>query len=111
MPSAWHARWLRSSGPPEQIWQLPLRLAVVQDSAMTGPWRLLRTRDPNWFAVQRAVKGAVVVPANFAIGFEVIGNAQVATFAAFGSFALLLFANLPGGIVQRFGEFIVLGTA
>jgi uncharacterized membrane protein YccC len=78
---------------------------------MQGPWRLLRTRDPNWFAVQRAVRGAVVVPANFAISFEVIKSPQMATFAAFGSFALLLFVNFPGGRLQRAGEYAVLAVA
>lgn len=78
---------------------------------MRRPWRLLRTRDPNWVAVRRAVRAAVVVPANFAIGFEVIKNPQLATFAAFGSFALLLFANFPGGHLQRLGEYAALAVA
>ncbi|MDT4936434.1 MAG: hypothetical protein QOG80_105, partial [Pseudonocardiales bacterium] len=77
---------------------------------MTGTWRLLRTRDPQWYAVRRAVRAAVVVPTNFAIGFEVIRNAQVATFAAFGSFALLLFVNFPGSWIQRLGEYLTLAV-
>ena len=68
-------------------------------------WR--RARDPHWFALRRAVKrAAVVVPTNFAIGAEVVGNAQVATFAAFGSFALLLFANFTGGLATRAGAYL-----
>ena len=71
----------------------------------------LRARDPHWNAVRRAARAAVVVPINFAIGSQVIGNAQVATFAAFGSFALLLFISFPGGRSARLGAYAVLGGA
>ena len=50
---------------------------------------------------RRALRAAVVVPVNFAIGSQLIGNAQVATFAAFGSFALLLFVELPAAAGRR----------
>lgn len=52
-----------------------------------------------------------MVPVNFAIGSQLVGNAQVATFAAFGSFALLLFVNFPGGRAARLGAYVVLGVA
>ncbi|HEU5267459.1 MAG TPA: FUSC family protein, partial [Jatrophihabitans sp.] len=78
---------------------------------MTTPRRWLRSRDPSWYPVRRAVRAAVVVPINFAIGSQLIGNAQVATFAAFGSFALLLFVNFPGGLAARAGEYLLLGIA
>ena len=71
----------------------------------------LRARDPHWYAVRRAARAAVVVPINFAVATQVIGNAQVATFAAFGSFALLLFVNFPGGRPARLGAYAVLGAA
>ena len=71
-------------------------------------WRRLRARDPNGFATRRAIRAAVVVPANFAIGSQVIGDAQVATFAAFGSFALLIFVMFPGGWRSRLGAYLVL---
>ena len=71
-------------------------------------WRQLRARDPNGFAVRRAVRAAVVVPANFAIGSQAIGNPQVATFAAFGSFAMLIFVTFPGGWRTRLGAYLVL---
>lgn len=74
-------------------------------------WRRLRARDPNGFAVRRSVRAAIVVPANFAIGSELIGSAQVATFAAFGSFALLIFVTFPGGWRSRLGAFLVLAAA
>jgi uncharacterized membrane protein YccC len=71
----------------------------------------LRSHDPGWFGLRRAVRAAVVVPVNFAIGSEVIGNAQVATFAAFGSFALLLFVNFTGGLAARAGAYLGLAVA
>jgi uncharacterized membrane protein YccC len=73
--------------------------------------RWLAARDPHWYALRRAARAAVIVPVNFAIGAEVIGNAQVATFAAFGSFALLLFANFAGGLAARAGAYAVLSLA
>ena len=46
------------------------------------------------------------MPAAFAIGSQAIGNAQVATFAAFGSFAMLLFANFTGDLASRAGGYL-----
>jgi uncharacterized membrane protein YccC len=74
-------------------------------------WQRLRARDPGWYALHRAARAAVVVPVNFAIGSELVGNAQTATFAAFGSFAMLLFVNFPGSRAARFGAYVVLGLA
>ncbi len=74
-------------------------------------WDALNRRDPNGFALRRAVRAAVVVPANFAFASQVIGNAQVATFAAFGSFALLMFVNFPGGRASRAAAYAALGGA
>ena len=78
---------------------------------MTRLLRWLNAHDPGWFGVRRAVRAAVVVPVVFAIGSEVIGNAQLATFAAFGSFAMLLFVNLTGGLLTRAGAYLGLGAA
>jgi hypothetical protein len=75
-----------------------------------APWRWLRAHDPSWYTLRRAARAAVVVPINFAIGSQLIGNAQVATFAAFGSFALLLFVTFPGGLAARAGEYALLGV-
>ncbi|WP_375474787.1 FUSC family protein [uncultured Jatrophihabitans sp.] len=75
---------------------------------MRWEWGWLRTRDPHWASLRRAVRPAVVVPANFAVGSQLIGDAQVATFAAFGSFAMLLFANFPGGRRARLAAYLLL---
>jgi len=41
------------------------------------------------------------MPAMFALGDKVIGNAQVAIFAAFGSFAMLLLVDFGGPMAER----------
>ena len=53
---------------------------------------------PVWSSVAalRAVRAMVIMPGLFAFTFEVIGNLQMATFAAFGSFATLVLANFAG---------------
>ena len=51
--------------------------------------------------MRRAGRTAVVMPALFALGDKVVGNAAVATFAAFGSFALLLFVDFTGPMRDR----------
>ena len=71
----------------------------------------MRGPDPRWYAARRAARAAVVVPVNFAIRSQLIGDAQVATFAAFGSFALLLCVSFPGGRSARFGAYVALALA
>src|SRR6187551_2427171 len=60
--------------------------------------------------LRRALRAAVAIPATFAIGSELVGNAQTATFAAFGSFALLLFADFRGSRPARFSSYGLLGV-
>ncbi|HET7050382.1 MAG TPA: FUSC family protein [Solirubrobacteraceae bacterium] len=54
---------------------------------------------PVWSvpAAMRAVRTTLVMPTLFVITSQVIGNAQMATFAAFGSFATLVLAAFGGG--------------
>jgi len=75
----------------------------------------------SWPAALRALRTAVVVPPLFALSVEVLGNLQVAIFAAFGGFATLLLASFGGTrrdqlLAHSFlalagGAFVVLGTA
>ena len=57
-----------------------------------------RSLRPVWSkpAALRAVRVTLVTPALFAFTSQVVGNVQMATFAAFGSFATLLFASFGG---------------
>jgi len=61
----------------------------------------LRGRDPGLGALRRAGRTALVMPAMFALGDRVIGNPTVATFAAFGSFAMLLLVDFAGPMRDR----------
>ena len=71
-----------------------------------SPLSWLRRHDPGLRALRRAGRVAIVMPLLFALGARVIGNLDVATFAAFGSFALLLLLDVNGSRSER-----VLGIA
>jgi uncharacterized membrane protein YccC len=80
----------------------------------------LRERDRGLVALRRAGRTALVMPAMFAFADKVIGNPITATFAAFGSFALLLLVDFGGPMRDRLqaqaalavvgGGFVCLGT-
>ena len=77
---------------------------------MTGvAW--LRTRDPGFAALRRAVRTAIFMPGMFALGVQVLHNPQLATFAAFGSFAMLLLVDFTGPLRQRLEAHLALGVA
>jgi uncharacterized membrane protein YccC len=61
----------------------------------------LLARDESLRATRRAARTAIVMPALFAIGFQIVGNPTMATFAAFGSFAMLLLADFGGTLGER----------
>jgi uncharacterized membrane protein YccC len=70
----------------------------------------IRARDPMGYALHRAIRAAVAIPALFAFTFEVIGNPQLATFAAFGGFSLLLFVDFPGNRTGRLTSYLMLSV-
>ena len=72
-----------------------MRLAHVH------PLRWLGQRDRGFAALRRATRAAIIMPAMFALGDKVIGNPQLATFAAFGSFAMLLLVDFGGPMAER----------
>src|SRR6266700_724678 len=65
------------------------------------PLRWLGQRDRDFAALRRAGRTAIVMPALFALGDKVIGDAALATFAAFGSFAMLLLVDFGGPMAER----------
>ena len=65
------------------------------------PLRWLGQRDRGFAALRRATRAAIIMPAMFAVGDKVIGNPQLATFAAFGSFAMLLLVDFGGPMTER----------
>src|SRR5689334_15536820 len=68
---------------------------------VSGARGWLLARDSGLRATRRAARTAIVMPALFAVGSQVIGNPDVATFAAFGSFAMLLLADFGGMLGER----------
>jgi hypothetical protein len=64
-------------------------------------WQWLGRRDPDYAALRRAGRTAIVMPGLFALSDQVMGMPEVATFAAFGAFALLLFVDFGGPLPQR----------
>jgi uncharacterized membrane protein YccC len=70
-------------------------------AALRHPLEWLGQRDHGLLALRRAGRAAIVMPAMFALGDKVIGNAPVATFAAFGSFAMLLLVDFGGPLRER----------
>ncbi len=65
------------------------------------PLRWLATRDLNLSALRRGARSAIVMPSIFALGDKVLSNADIATFGAFGSFAMLLLVDFGGPIRDR----------
>src|SRR6516162_7823846 len=73
------------------------RLRARRSRPSTGqpapsPWRV------TWSvpAAMRALRATIVMPTLFALTYKVIGDLQMATFAAFGSFATLVLASFGG---------------
>lgn len=64
-------------------------------------WQWLGRRDRDFAALRRAMRTAIVMPGLFALGDLVIGNPDVATFAAFGSFAMVLLVDFGGPMTAR----------
>jgi len=65
------------------------------------PLRWLGQHDRGFAALRRATRTAIIMPGMFALGEKVIGNPQLATFAAFGSFATLLLVDFGGPMAER----------
>jgi len=65
--------------------------------------------DPGLRALRSAARAAIVMPAVFAIALLVIGNPQTSTFAAFGSFAMLVLVDFSGPPRSRFAAYLSLG--
>jgi uncharacterized membrane protein YccC len=71
----------------------------------------LRLTDPGLAALRNAARAAIVMPAVFAFADKVIGNPQTATFAAFGSIAILVLVDFTGPMRSRFVAYLGLAGA
>jgi uncharacterized membrane protein YccC len=97
-----------------------IEVGGLSGRSLAGPLEWLRARDRGLSATRRAGRAALVMPAMFALGDKVIGNPALATFAAFGSFAMLLLVDFGGPMRDRLqaqaalavvgGVFVCVGT-
>src|SRR5215471_10442933 len=72
------------------------------------PYLNVKSRDPGFVALRRAVRVGLVGPLVFAFLLEVAESPEAATFGAFGSFALLAFADFGGRPWPRARSYVVL---
>jgi Fusaric acid resistance protein-like len=86
-------------------------MGVTEGGVLMHPWQWLGQHDRDYAALRRAARTAIIMPSMFAIGDKVIDNVAVATFAAFGSFAMLLLVDFGGPIRQRLQAQAALGVA
>ncbi len=68
----------------------------------------VREHDRGLVALRRAGRTAIVMPALFALGDKAFDNPQLATFAAFGSFAMLLLVDFSGPMRERLQNQVLL---
>ena len=87
---------------------LPSSIAIPRE--LPG-WEWLRAHDRGFSALRRAVRAAILMPAAFAFGGPVLGNPVLATFAALGSFAMLLLVDFGGSIRNRLQSQVALAVA
>ena len=80
--------------------------APAPTEAHRGLLTWLRAKDPDYLVVKRSVRAAVVMPSLFAIAHFAFPNYQVALFAAFGSFALLLLVEFTGKPRSRLMSYV-----
>ena len=61
----------------------------------------IRRRDPEFDALRRAGRAAIVLPIAAAVSFAVAGDSQTPLFTIFGSVALLILVDFPGNRPAR----------
>jgi uncharacterized membrane protein YccC len=73
--------------------------------------RRVHVNDPGLFALKRAARAAIVMPAVFAFADRVIGQPDTTLFAAFGSFAVLVLTDFGGAPRKRLVAYLGLAAA
>ncbi|MGW0161904.1 FUSC family protein [Mycobacterium sp. NPDC003323] len=56
----------------------------------------IQQKDPEYDALRRAVRAAIIVPVAAGLSFLIAGDTQAPMFAIFGSVALLIITDFPG---------------
>jgi uncharacterized membrane protein YccC len=70
----------------------------------------IRRRDPEFDALRRAARAAIVLPIAAAVSFTVAGDSQTPLFTIFGSVALLILVDFPGNRPARALAYVGLGV-
>jgi uncharacterized membrane protein YccC len=68
-------------------------------------------KDPDYLALRRATRAAVVAPICLALTVEVIGDTVMATFSVFAAIGLLILVDIPGPPRQRLVNYAALAGA
>jgi uncharacterized membrane protein YccC len=71
----------------------------------------IHVNDPELFALKAAARAAIVMPAVFGFADGVIKQPDTTLFAAFGSFAILVFADFGGPPRKRLTAYLGLAAA
>ena len=87
---------------------LPSSVAIPRE--LPG-WEWLRAHDRGFAALRRATRAAILMPTAFALAGPVLGGSPaLATFAALGSFAMLLLVDFGGSIRNRLQSQVALAV-
>ena len=87
---------------------LPSSVAIPRE--LPG-WEWLRAHDRGFAALRRATRAAILMPTAFALAGPVLGGSPaLATFAALGSFAMLLLVDFGGSIRNRLQNQVALAV-
>lgn len=78
-----------------------MSLTDVVASVWRGAENRLRRRDPEFDALRRAIRAAIVVPIAAAVSFAVGGGTQTPMITIFGSVSLLIMVDFPGNRPAR----------
>lgn len=100
---------LMGAGPPDRFPTLSAEIPHPSLFERARAW--LRAHDPNYAALRRASRAAIVMPALFALGDKVIANQSMSYFLAFGSFAMLLLVDFAGTLLDRVRAQTLLGLS
>jgi uncharacterized membrane protein YccC len=87
---------------------------IVRSAQLAHPLQWLARRDPDLGALRRAGRAAIVMPGLFALGDKLLEDPVLATFAGFGSFAMLLLFDFRGPLRERLqtqGALVLAGCA
>ena len=67
--------------------------------------------DPGFSSLKSAARAAIVMPAVFAVAYQLIQQPQTAVFASFGSFAMLVLVDFGGPPMSRFIAYLSLAVS